>query len=348
MNQFSGNPTPHRKLTVSVIVPVYNGGTNFRKCLSSLTDLQKTPEEIIVVADGDTDGSWHLAQQYGTKVIRIPESRGPAYARNLGARKANGDILFFVDSDVTVRWDAIEKIVAGFQGDPELMALFGSYDDSPAETNFLSQYKNLFHHYVHQTANEEASTFWAGCGAIRREVFLAVGGFDSSYRNPSIEDIELGYRLKSNGYRIRLLKDLRVKHLKRWGFVSLLKADIFSRAFPWTRLILEYGRVINDLNLQISNRISVASVGLLILSLLLSLKTPWFFVLSLFLVGLLLALNWKLYRFFLCNRGFLFTAKMIPWHWLYFFYSGMAFLIGFFIYQIKKLPFIGNVIEDVR
>jgi len=128
-----------------------------------------------VVADGDTDGSWRVAEEYGIQVIRIPTPGGPARARNLGAGKAKGDILFFVDADVTVPKDAISQVTAAFQEDPGLSAIFGSYDDEPFETNFLSQYKNLFHHYVHQTAKEEASTFWAACGAIRREVFLHRG-----------------------------------------------------------------------------------------------------------------------------------------------------------------------------
>ena len=100
----------------------------------------------------------------------------------------------------------------------------------------------------------EASTFWGACGAICRDVFLSLGGFDESYRQPSIEDIELGYRLKQAGYRIKLCKTLQVKHLKHWGVVSLLKADFFYRALAWTQLILRNGKLINDLNLQLSSR----------------------------------------------------------------------------------------------
>ena len=118
------------------------------------------------------------------------------------------------------------RIAAAFQASPNLAALFGSYDDEPFESNFLSQYKNLFHHYVHQTAKVDASTFWSGCGAIRREVFLAIGGFEENYRRPTIEDIELGYRLKKTGHRIRLLKELQVKHLKRW---EILRQSIAHR-----------------------------------------------------------------------------------------------------------------------
>lgn len=338
--QSQENVVAPSQLTVSIVVPVYNGGMSFHKCLSRLLEFNKLGVEIIVVADGDTDGSWQWAQKNGITTLRIPESKGPAYARNLGALKARGDILFFIDSDVIAAPNAITKVISTFQKHPDIAALFGSYDDQPGETNFLSQYKNLFHHYVHQSANEDASTFWAGCGAIRREIFFVVGGFNDNYRYPSIEDIELGYRLKTKGYRILLLKDLMVKHLKRWDAISLLRADIFYRAFPWTRLILKYGRIINDLNLQVSNRISVASIGLLLLSLLLSLKVPGLIILPMFLIGLLLALNWEMYRFFTYSRGFLFTIRMIPWHWLYFLYSGVAFVFGFIIHHIKKPSFV--------
>jgi GT2 family glycosyltransferase len=180
-------------------------------------------EETIVVADGDTDGSWSVAKEFGAQVLRIPTPQGPARARNLGAATAKGDILLFLDADVAVPQDAVGHIVAAFHDDPALAAVFGSYDDEPAETNFLSQYKNLFHHYVHQTAKDKASTFWTGCGAIRRQVFLQMGGFDEGYHHPCIEDIELGYRLKRADYSIRLLKQVKVKHLKRWSAMSLLR-----------------------------------------------------------------------------------------------------------------------------
>jgi glycosyltransferase involved in cell wall biosynthesis len=182
--------------TISVIIPVHNGGTKFRMCLQSLASSVPAPEEIIVVSDGDTDGSWRVAEEFGARVLKIPTRQGPAHARNLGAHTATGDILFFFDADVAIPEDAVSRVVDTFQRNSELAALFGSYDDEPFEINFLSQYKNLFHHYVHQTAKEEASTFWSGCGAIRREIFLEMGGFDEGYLGPTIEDIDFGYRLK--------------------------------------------------------------------------------------------------------------------------------------------------------
>jgi len=326
--------------TISVIIPVHNGGENFRRCLSALTQAEPPPNEIIVVADGDTDDSGRLAKGFGAQVLITPTPGGPARARNLGARIARGDILFFLDADVVIPPDAMEQIAAAFRAQPELAAIFGSYDDAPAATNFLSQYKNLFHHYVHQTAREEASTFWGACGAIHREVFLALGSFDESYRQPSIEDIELGYRLRQTGHSIRLCKALQVKHLKRWGVVSLLKSDFFHRALPWTELILRDRRFINDLNLRLSSRVSV----MLTYGLLGALVGAWWWPGSLAVAGALslslLALNTPLYRFFQRKRGLRFAVQTIPWHWFYFFYSGLAFVVGVARYLIhsRRLP----------
>src|SRR5262245_6654716 len=325
-------------LTISVIIPVYNGGPNFRKCLVSVKALLPSPIEVIVVGDGDTDGSSQLAQEFGIHVLRISSPRGPARARNFGASPAKGEILFFVDADVTLPSDAVGQVARVFQREPDLAALFGSYDDDPGETNFLSQYRNLLHHYVHQNGREDASTFWAACGAIRRDVFLAMGGFDETYVKPSIEDIELGYRLKRGGYSIRLCKSLQVKHWKRWELGSMLNADFFRRALPWSDLILRDRNCINDLNTGMSGRASV----LLTFSLLCLLAvSPWH-ALALMLAGVmalaLLVLNAPLYRYFLRKRGVRFALQVIPWHWLYFFYSGIGFSIGLVRHLFRRDP----------
>jgi len=265
-------------------------------------------DEIVVVADGEGDGSWRIAEEFNVKVLRIAGPQGPTHARNRGAQIARGEILFFVDADVTVSPDTTGKMMEIFKKQLDLAAVFGSYDDSPMATNFLSQYKNLLHHYIHQTSNEEASTFWAACGAIKRDIFFSMGGFNETYQQPSIEDIELGYRLKKAGCRIHLCKTLYCKHLKRWSLISLLKSDIFHRGLPWTDLILKKGWWINDLNLRTSSRVSVLLTYGLLGSLIGGL---W--------ILLLLILNGSLYRFYYCRRGMNFMLKAIPLHWLYFF-----------------------------
>ncbi|MEW6737526.1 MAG: glycosyltransferase family A protein, partial [Acidobacteriota bacterium] len=315
---------------ISVIIPVYNGGEAFSSCLASLLAASLPPLEIIVVDDHSEDDSALIAQKFGTTLIRLDQQYGPAYARNRGAEIAQGEILFFIDADIVVPPYVIDKVATVFQAEPALSAIFGSYDDAPVANNFLSQYKNLFHHYVHQTSQIEASTFWSGCGAIRREAFLSVGGFNEErFYQPAIEDIELGYRLKRLGHRIRLEKSLQVKHLKRWRILPLLKTDFFYRALPWTELILTEGGLINDLNINRSTRISIMLTYLLLFALSVSVwQLPLAIMISSSSMLLLLFLNWQLYFFFLRKRGILFSFTVLPWHWLYFLYCGLAFIIG--------------------
>ncbi|MEM9809330.1 MAG: glycosyltransferase [Cyanobacteria bacterium P01_D01_bin.56] len=335
--------------TMSVIIPVYNGGEAFRRCLESIQKSHQQPDEVIVVSDGDTDGSWQVAENFGAKVVRLETSEGPARARNRGANVANSDILFFVDADVTLHADTLGLVKQRFHTNPEMAALIGSYDDEPGTSNFLSQYKNLFHHYTHQISSAIASTFWGACGAIRRSVFNAVGGFDEGYRKPCIEDIELGYRLGRAGYEIRLCKDIQVKHLKQWRPISLLKAEVFYRALPWSQLLLRDRNVNTDLNLSHSNRISVVLVFGLIACLLFSLFIP---VLGWGILGLalgLLFINRGVYQFFYRQRGFWFTLRVIPWHWFYFLYGGAAFAYAILLHygHFLGLPE-PNVVLGVR
>jgi glycosyltransferase involved in cell wall biosynthesis len=303
--------------------------------------------EIIVVDDSSTDDSAEISRKKGVIVLQLPHRSGPAAARNYGAQKARGDILFFVDSDIVVQQDTIARVAADFMKNPHISAVFGSYDDSPDATDFLSQFRNLFHHFIHQNSNIEAKTFWAGCGAIYREVFCLFQGFNEHrFPEPSIEDIELGLRIWKGGYRILLDKELRVKHLKHWEWRSWLKTDIFRRAIPWSQLILESGSPPRDLNLQVSYRISGVLVGLLIIVLpfafwdalsFLGVIDGIFSVIFLILVLALLLINRKLYAFFFRKRGIKFMALTIPVHFLYYFYSSSSFTICWILHKLDWL-----------
>jgi glycosyltransferase involved in cell wall biosynthesis len=323
---------------VSVVIPVYNGGEDLRLCLEALEATVYPSWECIVVDDGSSDGSSALAQSYGATVVvsKRPQT-GPARSRNLGAAVAEGSIILFIDADVLVRPDTVGHVVDVLQANPDLAACIGSYDDTPAASNFLSQFKNLQHHYVHQTSRLEASTFWTGCGAIRRSVFLDMGGFSVSFARPSIEDIELGYRLHEAGHRIRLDKQLQVKHLKRWTARSLLLTDLRDRAIPWTLLILRGDAILDDLNVRTTQRLSVIAVYASLLSLLVGLFWPWAFLVTAFAIIAVLFLNRDFYRFMARRRGILFLLQALPWHWTYFLYSGLGFGLGVLAFLMSKL-----------
>lgn len=254
---------------ISVVIPNHNGGAALRRCLDAVCASAYNNFECIVVDDSSTDQSVAMMKTLAVQVVELPGGPfGPSRARNVGAQAASGDVLFFFDADVVVYPDTLQKVADAFSRIPDLTAVFGSYDDLPGDGHFLSQYKNLFHHFVHQQAREESRSFWSGCGAIRREVFLAMGGFDVvKYPQPSIEDIELGRRLSMQGHTIVIDKTIQVKHLKRWTLSNLIKTDIFSRGIPWTQLILADRAIPNDLNLETSQRWSALLSGALLIML---------------------------------------------------------------------------------
>jgi hypothetical protein len=219
---------------------------------------------------------------------------------------------------------------------PEIVALFGSYDDTPAKRGLVTVYKNLQHHFVHQNSRREASTFWAGAGAIRRDCFLAQGGFDERYTRPSIEDIELGVRLKRAGYRIWLCPDVQVTHLKRWTFGSLLRADIFYRAVPWTRLILSTDRIPSDLNLDAKSRLSAVAAWALLASLALGFFSPWLWLGALAAGVALLALNVGFYRLVAQRAGLGQVPGAFGMHTLYYLYSSAVFGVLFARHLLQR------------
>jgi glycosyltransferase involved in cell wall biosynthesis len=304
---------------ISVIIPVHNASANLEQCLDAVRRSGYANYECLVADDHSFDDSAVVAAKHGVRVLSTGGQCGPARARNLGAEAAAGDVLLFIDADVCIEESTLARVAEAFEHDETLDALIGSYDDDPAELNFLSQYKNLMHCFVHQHGCRRASTFWTGCGAIRRSVFIACGGFDEHYTRPSIEDIELGARLIRGGRKIELDAGLTVKHLKHWTFLELLESDIRDRAIPWTILMLRERNIPNDLNVQWSQRVSAV---LVFLALALALVC-W--PASALALAITTALNHRFYGFLAWRRGFWFALRAIPLHWLYFVYSGAAF-----------------------
>lgn len=242
---------------ISVIVPARNCPGQVRKCLDCLAASSFRDFEVIVVDDASTDETAEVAARMGATVLQLGNRMGPAGARNRGSQLARGEYLFFLDADVCVHPDTLQLLHDTFTRPDAPDAVFGSYDTEPPERNVLSIYKNLTHHLVHQEGREQATTFWSGCGAVRRSVFWKVGGFNLYYKRPSIEDIELGMRLHSAGYKILLNKRIQVTHLKHWTLWSVIKTDVLDRGIPWTELMLREGGIPDDLNTKVSQRISV-------------------------------------------------------------------------------------------
>jgi GT2 family glycosyltransferase len=232
-------------LSLAAIVPATDRPPTLDACLTALEGGERRPDQTILQRD--------------------PAGSGPAAARNLAAASTDAEVLVFIDSDVEVDGEALLRIERHFADDPELVAVFGAYDDDPGHPGLTSRYRNLLHHHVHVAGAGDAETFWAGLGAVRRDAFDAAGGFDARrYGQPSIEDIELGSRLRRGGGRIVLDPSIRGRHLKPWTPWSMVRTDFARRGIPWTRLLLEQDGGTTALNLGRRHRASAAaSIGFL-------------------------------------------------------------------------------------
>jgi hypothetical protein len=233
--------------SIAVVVPATDRPSTLTSCVESIRRGSDLPEEVIVVTE--------------------PPGAGPAAARNAGAARATAEILAFVDADVLVHDDAVARIRAAFDQDPSLTAVFGSYDDTPEARGAVSGFRNLLHHHVHQQAAGPAETFWAGVGAVRRDAFVAIGGFDESrFSQPSIEDVELGMRMVANGAHIRLDPTLQGTHLKRWTLLGMVRTDFAQRGVPWVALLVRSRTLPRHLNLGWRHRLSTAASLLVLLA----------------------------------------------------------------------------------
>jgi GT2 family glycosyltransferase len=234
--------------TLSVVIPATDAPETLSGVVAAILAAEAPPEELIVVDR--------------------PPHMGPAAARNLGSRRATGDILVFVDADVEVHGDAFRRIRDAYDSDSKLVAIFGSYDDDPHAKGVVSIFRNLLHHQVHHEGAGLATTFWAGLGAVRRDAFEAVGGFDEQrYPHPSVEDIELGMRLHASGARIVLEPSIQGKHLKRWTLLNMTETDLLRRGVPWLRLVIERRSRSSSLNLGQRHLVASGASVLLVLSL---------------------------------------------------------------------------------
>ena len=334
------NDSPPSAPGLSVIVPVRNAAAHLERCLAAIFSSRFRDFECLVVDDASTDGSAETAERLGCRVFRLATNQGPASARNLAARKARAEILFFTDADVAITPDTLGRVKKHFGQDPYPDAVIGSYDDDPPGPRLLSQYKTLQQHFVHQTSSEHAFAFWSGCGAVRKELFLRLGGFSESYPRPAVEDIEFGHRLTADGGRILLDKGLQVKHWKRWTLGKLLRTDVFDRGVPWTELILSRSSMPRDLNLQLLQRLSVVLMHLAVSGLaawaIFFRASPAGFVAPVAAAAVVAAINARFYAFLARRRGIWFAARAIPLHFLYYYYSGIAFLIGALRYGRKR------------
>jgi GT2 family glycosyltransferase len=338
--------TTPKKPVCSVVMPAHGAASYLSETLGALTDsdLPRDTWELIVVDDGSLDETAAVAGRFADTVIRLPgRPHGPAYARNRGFEVARGPVVVFFDADVVVHRSTLRGFLEVLAERPDVGAVFGAYDTQPRAKGLVSQYRNLVHHYVHMNGAGEADTFWAGAGAIRRDVFEEAGMYDEwHYARPQIEDIELGARIRSLGKKILLAPQIQVTHLKKWSLRNVIRTDLRDRGIPWARLLAHRGDAMSakSLNLRWTERLNTALVWLAVFAIIVAaiMRKPWLAAAAPLLVLPVIALNWRLWVYMARLRGVLFALAIIPLHLMYYGLNGVSFLLGLLLHQTVGAP----------
>ncbi len=217
----------------AVVVPVRirepGHARDLANCLAALAACDPPPDEVVVVDDG-SEPPVRLGAG-GARLLRTAP-RGPASARNTGARATSANILVFVDADVMVPPDTFARLAATFAADPDATAVWGTVSARVPDpsANHATRYKNHVHrHYTRSLAPSGRPTptgnLTTMVAAVRRAAFEGVGGFREALTTVSVEDVELGRDLTAAGARVVFDPGLEVAHAHRWDEWSTLRND---------------------------------------------------------------------------------------------------------------------------
>jgi GT2 family glycosyltransferase len=320
---------------LSVVVPVHDAAASLPPLLASLeaSAFPRASWELVVVDDASSDESAALAAAHCDVLIRLTGTpRGPSYARNRGAEVARGAYLLFLDADVVVEPETLERTVARLEADPGLAAVTGVYGHVTPARTLASSYRTAFDHFQQVRSAGEVDSFFGACGAVRRSAFLDAGMYDEwRFARPQIEDVELGHRLREAGHRIVLDPGISVTHGRRWTVGSLLRDEFVHRTVPGVRVLGPRWNVFRAPTLrgakwQYSTMLaSVVVAAFLVMQLVLG-GVWWLGAVP--ATGVMLALEWPLLATFARLRGIAFVVVAAPLHLLITATNGVAYAWG--------------------
>jgi len=206
--------------SVSVVIPVKDRAEELARCLVSIRSIEYPSEllQVIVVDDGSSDKSAEVARELGALVMPSGGTgRGPAAARNVGARAASGEILAFIDSDCTASAGWLAELLPSFT-DKKTAAVGGLVDGmctASAVDRYEAVMSSLFLGNRERSGSSGDDTFYLpSCNLlVRRSAFLNAGGFKDEMHVG--EDVDLTWRLRDAGWTITYLPQGRVYHEHR-------------------------------------------------------------------------------------------------------------------------------------
>lgn len=293
----------------SIIIPAFNAEKTISDCLKAALNQDFLDFEVLLVDDCSTDKTIEHARDLPVSIIQAEGKGGPSKARNLGARKAKGEIFLFIDADIIIPPYCLSKIFEILHDSSvNYDGVVGVLSPQAEYKNICSYYKNLYMYYTYSLLPQDVAVFYTSVAAICRNAFFELGGFDENYAKASNEDMEFGERLVSKGFRLFLDKELTVIHLKEYSFFDLIRTA-FNRSSTIIKIMLRKHFSRKELSTYqtspLTFRLSILIVWILMMTLILTFlfHLPSLLYLSVFLIFLTWILNFGFLRFLKQRKG---------------------------------------------
>jgi len=320
---------------ISIVIPTYNSSRFIPNLLESILKQAVDNLEVIIVDDCSKDDTVELASRYPVKVIQMEKNGGPARARNRGVREAEGDIIFFLDSDVIVLDGTVREVKEYFEKNPSANCVIGVCATEPLNRGFVPTYMAMFE-YIHLVSAKDGkvSVFAPRCGAIKKELFQRVGGYDESYKGADVEDFELARRINRED-SIFLDPKMLVRHQFVNNFEEAAR-NYFKRAVMWIHLFMKDRQMDNAGPTSPSNGIAAVCSFLSFFSLFLIPVMPIAIKVFLALIIIFLLSNLKWWNFMRKEAGLLFSVRALFLNYLLGIDIIVASIYGLVSYPLKK------------
>ncbi len=302
---------------ISIVIPTYNASFSIGQCLEAIYKTKNVDFEVIVVDDISTDNTLDVVRKYPCRVIELEKKSGPSVGRNAGVENAQSDIVMFVDSDAVVQDGGIEWIVEGFKGNPSVACISGVFDANPNEIGWFSRYRDRQVVYWHYSACDEVTVFVLTAGAIRKNIFFEVGGFERQFGVAAdIEDFEIGHRIVGKGYKMVVDKNAKFYHFEHSSRFWMLVKKLFKRTRLWMHLFSK-SRKFEKNYATPSRSLAAVFAGLSLLSLLASpfVNVAGGFFLFFFLIFIVLDAGFYAYLF--KDGGLFFMLFAVAVHYFF-------------------------------
>lgn len=318
----------------SIIIPAYNAQGTIRKCLDSVLKQNFFDFEIIIVNDCSFDKTEEIVNQYDVKQIVLKKNLGPAGARNTGIKKAQGEIIVFIDSDVTFRdKDALSQLAKIFKEKKEIEGVIMIKDKVPLNKGLIPLYLSYYKYFLWNLPGDFQTSFTTERSAVKKHIFDKVGYFDEKYKKADVEDFEFGYRMEKENYKIYIARNILVGH--HFETFKQLTKKTLKRSWQWIRLFMKRKKF--DSVYSTKERGIKTLIGATILPLLVFLIfIPYAFYLFFLMLVIYLLYNLDFYKFLFKERKIHLILPFIILDLYFCFLTGLGAGLSVSFYPFRK------------